>query len=72
MSNRNYRKLVTLGLLAVLFILSSCSPKSSTRIEQEFDEQEDEKPDGTVGRAIHPQLSSERCPRVDIEEQDNP
>ena len=72
MSIRNCRKVMVAGLLAILFILSSCSTKASTRIEQEFDEQEDEKPDGTVGRAVHPQLSSERCPRVDIEEQDNP
>ena len=35
---RNYRKLIILVLLAVLFILSSCSPKTSTQIEQEFDE----------------------------------
>ena len=39
MSVRNYRKVMALGLLVVLFILSSCSTKASTRIEKEFDEQ---------------------------------
>lgn len=39
MSIRNCRKVMVAGLLAILFILSSCSTKASTRIEQEFDEQ---------------------------------
>ena len=39
MSIRNCRKVMVAGLLAILFILSSCSTKASTRIEQAFDEQ---------------------------------
>lgn len=39
MSIRIYRKVMALGLIVVLFILSSCSTKASTRIDQEFDEQ---------------------------------
>ncbi len=39
MNARIYRKAIVAVLFLFLFILTSCSSKSSTRVEQEFDEQ---------------------------------
>ena len=38
MGIRNFRKIIIMELIALVFILSACSSKTATRIEREFDE----------------------------------
>jgi len=74
MSIRNYRKVMLAGLLAVLFILSSCA---STRIEKEFDEQNKLVKETTIvqGEVVHTTIyqydADGNCSRTNHYDKDN-